>query len=47
MLAIEIGDRDVDVGEVVGVEGNALRVAFVEADAQLVAEGSHLLLSLP
>src|SRR5262249_8489465 len=38
-LPPELGHRQVEVGQVVGVEDDALRVAFVVANAQAVPEG--------
>src|SRR4029079_3674375 len=45
-LAPELGDRDVEVVEVVAVEDDALRVAFVVADPQRMPEGAQTSYSL-
>ena len=37
--APQLGERDIEVQQVVGVENDALRVALSVADAQLVDEG--------
>jgi hypothetical protein len=41
-LAPQLGERDVEVGEVVRVEDDPLRVALVVADAQAVDEWSRV-----
>ena len=45
-LAPELAHRDVEVGQIVGVEDDALRIALVVADAEAVPEGfAHTLIS--